>query len=151
MAARNAAGEGTQTSATGVLFLSGPTVQITPNALKNTIVWVPVQATATPPFYGYAVYRAQFPTLVFNSIALVPVAAILVASIRLRFLDVLLNLGYRGPNVIACDASFRKGEDMGWFQHGSTIIVFAPKGFTLCESVQEGTVIRVGQALMQVP
>jgi phosphatidylserine decarboxylase len=40
---------------------------------------------------------------------------------------------------------------MGWFQHGSTIIVFAPDGFTLCESVQEGTVIRVGQALMQLP
>ena len=58
---------------------------------------------------------------------LVPVAAILVASIRLHFLDVLLNLKHRGPNVIACDAAFRKGDEMGWFQHGSTIIVFAPE------------------------
>ncbi len=84
-------------------------------------------------------------------IALVPVAAILVASIRLRFLNTQLNFKYRGPNVIPCDASFRRGEEMGWFQHGSTIIVFAPDGFTLCESVQEGTFIRVGQRLMRLP
>jgi phosphatidylserine decarboxylase len=84
-------------------------------------------------------------------IALVPVAAILVASIRLRFLNTQLNLKYRGPNVIPCDARFRRGEEMGWFQHGSTIIVFAPDGFTLCESVQEGTFIRVGQRLMRLP
>ena len=73
-----------------------------------------------------------------DSVTLVPVAAILVASIRLHFLDVLLNLKHRGPNVIACDASFRKGEEMGWFQHGSTIIVFAPDGFALCDNVREG-------------
>jgi phosphatidylserine decarboxylase len=84
-------------------------------------------------------------------IALVPVAAILVASIRLRFLNTQLNLKYRGPNIIPCDASFRRGEEMGWFQHGSTIIVFAPDGFTLCDNVQEGTIIRVGQRLMQLP
>ena len=30
---------------------------------------------------------------------------------------------------------FRKGEEMGWFEHGSTIIVFAPGGFTLCDNV----------------
>jgi phosphatidylserine decarboxylase len=84
-------------------------------------------------------------------IALVPVAAILVASIRLRFLNTQLNLKYRGPNVIPCDARFRRGEEMGWFQHGSTIIVFAPDGFRLCESVQEGTFIRVGQQLMRLP
>ena len=84
-------------------------------------------------------------------ITLVPVAAILVASIRLHFLDVLLHLRYRGPNVIPCDAQFRKGEEMGWFQHGSTIIVFAPDGFTLCDGVQEGTNIRMGRPLMRLP
>jgi phosphatidylserine decarboxylase len=82
---------------------------------------------------------------------LVPVAAILVASIRLRFLDVLLCAGYRGKTEIPCHAAFKKGEEMGWFEHGSTIIVFAPKGFTLCEPVREGATIRMGQALMRVP
>jgi phosphatidylserine decarboxylase len=84
-------------------------------------------------------------------VTLVPVAAVLVASIRLQFLDVLLSLKYRGPNVFACDAPFRKGEEMGWFQHGSTIIVFAPDGFTLCEGVQEGARIKVGDRLMRLP
>jgi phosphatidylserine decarboxylase len=80
-------------------------------------------------------------------ITLVPVAAILVASIRLHFLDVLLHLRYRGPNVIPCDAQFRKGEEMGWFQHGSTIIAFAPEGVSVCEHLREGQRIRMGEAL----
>jgi phosphatidylserine decarboxylase len=84
-------------------------------------------------------------------ITVVPVAAVLVASIRLHFLDVLLHLKYRGPNVIRCDARYRKGEEMGWFQHGSTIIVFAPEGFELCDKVRQGTVIRMGQPLLRLP
>jgi phosphatidylserine decarboxylase len=84
-------------------------------------------------------------------VTLVLVAAVLVASIRLRFLDVLLNLRHRGPNVIPCDASFRKGDEMGWFEQGSTLIVFAPAGFTLCEHVVEGAAIRMGEPLMQTP
>jgi len=85
------------------------------------------------------------------TITLVPVAAVLVAGIRLHFLDVLLGLKHRGPNVIACDASLRKGEEMGWFQHGSTIIVFAPDGFSLHENVREDATIRVGEPLMRLP
>jgi len=84
-------------------------------------------------------------------LVLVPVAAVLVASIRLRFLDVLLNLRYRGPNVIPCDAAFAKGAEMGWFEHGSTILVFAPRGVTLCEGVGAGTAIRAGERLMRLP
>ena len=84
-------------------------------------------------------------------VTLVPVAAILVASIRLHFLDVLLSLKYRGPNVIACDAHFGKGEEMGWFEHGSTIIVFAPRDFSLCDSVKKGATIRMGEPLMRLP
>src|SRR5262245_2663940 len=72
------------------------------------------------------------------AVTLVPVAAILVASIRLHFLDVLLHLKYRGPNDIACRAQFCKGQEMGWFEHGSTIIVLAPAGFTLCQHVRQG-------------
>ncbi len=82
---------------------------------------------------------------------LVPIAAVLVASIRFHFLDVLLHLRYRGPNQFNCDAEYKKGDEMGWFQHGSTIIVFAPPGFALCDEIAEGRAIRVGQALMRVP
>jgi phosphatidylserine decarboxylase len=86
-----------------------------------------------------------------DSVTLVLVAAILVASIRLHFLDVVLNLKHRGPNDIACDAAFGKGDELGWFQHGSTAIVFAPDGYTLCEGVREGARVRVGEPLMRLP
>ena len=84
-------------------------------------------------------------------VTLVPIAAVLVAGIRLHFLDVALGLRHLGPSVIPCDAPFRKGEELGWFEHGSTILVFAPDGFELCENVREGRIIRVGQPLMRVP
>jgi len=83
-------------------------------------------------------------------LTLVPVAAILVASIRLRFLDVRLHLRYRGPNVIPCDAALRRGEEMGWFEHGSTIIVLAPPGIGPAEGVGEGARVRMGQPLLQI-
>jgi phosphatidylserine decarboxylase len=84
-------------------------------------------------------------------VTLVPVASVLVASIRLHFVDVLLHLRYPGPNVIPCQASVRKGEEMGWFELGSTIIVFAPKGFAPCENLREGKVIEMGQPLLRLP
>jgi phosphatidylserine decarboxylase len=86
-----------------------------------------------------------------QTLTLVPVAAILVASIRLHFLDVLLNMNHRGPNFMRCDATLKKGQEMGWFEHGSTIIVFAPEGFSLCDGIVEGRTIRMGEPLMRLP
>ena len=82
------------------------------------------------------------------TLTLVPVAAILVASIRLKFLDVLLHVKYRGPNVIPCSAPLQRGEEMGWFEHGSTIIMFAPPGAELAPGIEEGTRLAMGQAIM---
>jgi phosphatidylserine decarboxylase len=94
-----------------------------------------------------AVIRCRLPSGVL--VTLVPVAAILVASIRLKFIDVRLHLKYRGPNRIPCAATLSKGEEMGWFEHGSTIIVLAPQGFELCSRWREGGRIRMGEALMR--
>lgn len=95
-----------------------------------------------------AVIRCRLPA--GELITLVPVAAILVASIRLKFIDVRLHLGYRGPNRIPCAAAVRKGEELGWFEHGSTILVFAPEGVRLCDGVREGGRIRMGEPLMRL-
>ena len=86
-----------------------------------------------------------------HTIALVPVAAVLVASMRFHFLDVVRTLRQRGANETACRAALAKGAEMGWFEHGSTIIVFAPPGFALCESIAPGARLRMGQALMRLP
>ena len=82
---------------------------------------------------------------------LVAVAAILVASIRLHCLDAALNQNYEGRSVIECHDSVHKGDELGWFEHGSTIIVFAPKGFALCDSIRDGAAIRMGEPLMRLP
>jgi len=124
-----------------VTYVSGDTWNVNPIALrrveklfcKNERALLSTKLTATG-----------------DTVTLVLVAAVLVASIRLNFLDVLLSLKHRGPNVMACDASFGKGEEMGWFQHGSTVIVLAPASFSLCDSVLEGGIIRVGQPLMRL-
>jgi phosphatidylserine decarboxylase len=84
-----------------------------------------------------------------HAVTLVPVGAILVAGIRLHFVDVERCQSAAGG--LQCAAEFRKGEEMGWFEHGSTIIVFAPDGFSLCENVKDGVTIRVGEPLMRLP
>jgi phosphatidylserine decarboxylase len=96
-----------------------------------------------------AVIRARL--VAGGKILMVPVAAILVAGIRLTFLD--LTRGRRNAEVrrFPCAARLCKGDEMGWFEHGSTILLFAPAGFTLCDSVIAGMTIRAGQPLMRCP
>jgi phosphatidylserine decarboxylase len=82
------------------------------------------------------------------SLTLVPVAAILVASMKFHFLAEPLNLKYQGANLIPCNATLRKGQEMGYFQHGSTIIVFASEQYRLSPGVTEGEFIKMGEALL---
>jgi phosphatidylserine decarboxylase len=124
-----------------VSYLSGDTWNVNPIALKR------VERLFCR--NERAVIRMRLPD--GTPLALVPVAAILVASIRLHFLDVLLHLRWPGPNEMPCDHTVRKGDEMGWFEHGSTIIVFAPQGFALAPGIETGKVIRMGQALMKLP
>jgi phosphatidylserine decarboxylase len=86
-----------------------------------------------------------------EALTLVPVAAILVASIRLHFLDRVLNAQSNGPVTFSCDTNVQKGDELGWFEHGSTIIVLTPDQFEFCENVAEGTRIRTGEALLRKP
>lgn len=126
----------------GVRYISGDTWNVNPVALKRVeklfcknervLVAACLQGSGHP-------------------ITLVPVAAVLVASLRLHFLDVLLHLRYRGPQQTACHVPVARGQELGWFEHGSTIIVFAPPGFAVCPGIAPGVCIRLGQRLMQLP
>lgn len=84
-------------------------------------------------------------------VTVVAVAAILVGGIRLHFADVVPNREHPGPSGIPCRAALHKGQEMGGFEHGSTLIVFAPKGVVLCDWARPGAVIRTGNALMRLP
>jgi len=123
-----------------VNYISGDTWNVNPIALRR------VESLFCK--NERAVIRCRLPD--GRLLTLVPVAAILVASIRLHFLDVQLHLRYRGPNVIPCDVPLTRGEEMGWFEHGSTIIVFAPRGIDVDGTIREGERIRMGQALLRL-
>jgi phosphatidylserine decarboxylase len=86
-----------------------------------------------------------------QAVTLIAVAAILVAGIRLRFLDLLMDSRYHGETQIPCRALLGKGDEMGWFEHGSTIIVLAPKAIALCDDVHDGARVFMGQPLMRLP
>jgi len=125
-----------------VTYISGDTWNVNPIALKRVEKLFCKNERA--------IIRTAL-TRTGHTVTLVPVAAVLVASIRLHFVDVLLHLRYRGPNIMPCDVTIEKGQEMGWFEHGSTIIVFATEGFSLCEGVTEGATIRIGEPLMRLP
>ena len=84
-----------------------------------------------------------------EALTLVPVAAILVASIRLHFLNLVLNKQTRSPLNFPCDVDVCKGDELGWFEHGSTIIVLAPSHFEFCDNVWECARVRVGEPLLR--
>jgi phosphatidylserine decarboxylase len=125
-----------------VIYMSGDTWNVNPIALKrveqlfckNERAIIPIRLAANG-----------------ARVTLVAVAAILVAGIRLHCVEGALDLRRRGANVIACGSHLQKGEEMGWFEHGSTMLIFAPKGFSLCESVRDGATIRMGEPLMRLP
>ena len=122
-----------------VSYISGDTWNVNPIALKR------VEGLFCR--NERAVIRMRLPD--GTPLALVPVAAVLVASIRLHFLNVLLHLRWKGPNEMPCDAKVTRGEELGWFEHGSTIIVFTPPGFALAPGIATGQRIRMGQALLR--
>ena len=121
-----------------VTYISGDTWNVNPIALtrikelfcKNERAVLQMQTSSGMPFL------------------IVPVAAVLVASMRFHAVDVLLNLRYRGPNEIPCDATYTKGQEMGWFEHGSTILMFVPKGYQLVDGVQSGIQLRMGEPIL---
>lgn len=125
-----------------VSYLSGDTWNVNPPALARV-----------PRLYcrnERAVLRARL-AAGGQPIAIVPVAAILVAGIRLHFVDVVRALRRVGANEMPCRARLAKGDEMGWFEHGSTIVVFAPRGFALAPGIAPGAHVRVGRPLMRLP
>jgi phosphatidylserine decarboxylase len=120
-------------------YISGDTWNVNPIALKRVERLFCRNERAVVPLK---------PASTTGSICLVPVAAILVASMKFTGIETPLELRYKGPTRIACDLSFRKGDEMGYFQQGSTIILFATGNYALCDGIETGATVRMGQALL---
>jgi phosphatidylserine decarboxylase len=123
-----------------VIYISGDTWNVNPIALAR------IERLFCR--NEHAVIETRLPN--GDPLTLVPVAAILVACIRLHCLPAPLNLSYRGANVLPCAADYRKGDEMGWFEHGSTIVMLAPGAWSFADNVQPGRIIRQGQPLMRL-
>jgi phosphatidylserine decarboxylase len=84
------------------------------------------------------------------SMLMIPIAAILVASIRLHCIDTTLNHGTPDGLVIDTNHRFTKGDELGWFEHGSTVILLLPKEFEFISALKIGDTIQMGQPIMQI-
>ncbi len=84
-----------------------------------------------------------------GGLILVAVAAVLVAGIRLRFLGLVLNPRSSKPVTVPCANWFQKGEEMGWFEHGSTIIVLGAAGMVVANTIAVSSKIRMGEPLLR--
>lgn len=81
--------------------------------------------------------------------AIVPVAAILVAGIRLHCTGRVFNQNDRGPQRVRTHTPIHKGEELGWFEHGSTIVLLVPPGWNLVQGLKEESRLFMGQALFE--
>jgi phosphatidylserine decarboxylase len=120
-------------------YLSGDTWNVNPIALKRIEKLYCRNERAV-------VRMTQLSTT--GSLCMVPVAAILVASMKFHCLPETLNLQYQGSNRIRCRARYAKGDEMGYFEHGSTIILFATRNYSLSNGITSGAMVRMGSALM---
>lgn len=121
-----------------VRYISGDTWNVNPVALKTierlfcrnerAVIRLHTAATGEP-------------------LTIVAVAAILVASMRIHGIDGALNLEYAGPKRIRCERTLGKGDEIGYFEQGSTLVLFVPPGYRLAPALANGDTIRMGRKL----
>jgi phosphatidylserine decarboxylase len=124
----------------GVTYIAGDTFNVNPIAMKrierlycrNERAIVPLRLNESR-----------------EAVTLVPVAAILVAGIHLNFADVPLTMHYRGPRRLTARVRLRRGDEMGHFRHGSTIVVLGTSGLDVCAGVHDGARVRMGEPLLR--
>jgi phosphatidylserine decarboxylase len=126
----------------GVRYISGDTWNVNPVALKRVERLFCRNERAVLPFELCASE---------SNLTLVAIAAILVASIRLHFIPTALTLRYGGATDIPCSASFVKGQELGYFETGSTIVMFVSEEFDFSDNLIEGATIRVGEPIFKHP
>jgi len=77
-----------------------------------------------------------------GTLTIVAVAAVLVSDIRLAF---------AAPSEPARGVKLRKGDEMGWFEQGSTLVLLLPSGFTFAPAREVGDRLFAGDPLLTMP
>ncbi len=84
------------------------------------------------------------------SCVLVPIAAVLVASLQIHGINQPLDLSLGKNKTFHLKAEVLQGQELGYFQHGSTIILFVDARFTKCGDWAEGDRINMGQSIFRL-
>jgi phosphatidylserine decarboxylase len=84
-----------------------------------------------------------------EALTLVTVASILVASMKIHAVERVLDLRHRGRTAMTVDAPVGKGDELGYFQSGSTIIVLARGALAFDTQIRSGDTIRMGTPLFR--
>ena len=95
-----------------------------------------------------AIIRCRLPSGAL--VTLVPVAAILVASIRLKFLDVRLHLNYRGPNASPATRRFTRGRKWGGSSMARPSSCSRRRASRSAAGSARAGRVRMGEALMRL-
>jgi phosphatidylserine decarboxylase len=122
-----------------VRYISGDTWNVNPIALKK------IERLYCRNERAVVTLHAADPQA---SVTLVPIAAVLVASLRLDCLSQALNMHYRGPDELTCNRTYSKGEEMGYFEQGSTIVMLTSRKFQFVDELISGQTIRMGARIM---
>lgn len=83
-----------------------------------------------------------------SPLVLVAVGAILVGSVHVHGADLASARGAATASWLPCDIQVRRGDELGYFHHGSTIIVLAPPGVTLDHRITLGARVRMGEPIL---
>ena len=85
-----------------------------------------------------------------DRIALIPVAAILVAGIRLHAVPDDNWMGHGQLTPLTPPQVYEKGQEMGWFEHGSTIVIVTSERWQPLISLKTGDRLHLGQAVFEL-
>lgn len=84
----------------------------------------------------------------FGRLAISMVGAAMVGRITLSFCGLATNVGQKATWIrLDPKVPVRKGDDLGTFNLGSTVVLFLPKGLWEALAAREGSLVKMGQAL----
>ncbi len=96
-------------------------------------------------------HRAVLKTEMENgeTCVIVPVAAVLVGALRVHALGKVLDQNTEPFAFHPIGAEVDAGQELGWFEHGSTVVMLVPAQYQLAQGLQEGSGLKMGQVLLQ--
>lgn len=84
-----------------------------------------------------------------DTCVIVPVAAVLVGALRLHAVGKVVDQHTAPFKLDVDDKQVQAGEELGWFEHGSTVVMLVPAHYHWVEGLREGSSLKMGQVLLQ--